>query len=170
MQREIKFRAWDKKNKQMSFGNIGFHYNDIQGMYAYDKELMQYIGLKDKNGKEIYEGDILTGNKNVEGDERRCGRGRAKYNMSTKRNILAKVCIVEDSENACFKCFCNDKNTYMSGFYRGIGMYKAERKRNEYTEVTQLVKVEMNELKNFEIIGNIYENPELLGETVKEGE
>ena len=58
--REIKFRSWDNRNKVMDFpDNIA---NDIDG----DKyQIMQYIGLKDKNGKEIYEGDIIKAGEDV---------------------------------------------------------------------------------------------------------
>jgi uncharacterized phage protein (TIGR01671 family) len=57
--RDIKFRLWDKDNKQMDL-SPDFDYIDGQIWIALvHYELMQYTGLKDKNGREIYEGDIL---------------------------------------------------------------------------------------------------------------
>lgn len=47
--REIKFRAWDGKTMWESISDLDT-----------DWTLMQFTGLKDKNGKEIYEGDYLT--------------------------------------------------------------------------------------------------------------
>lgn len=111
--RDIKFRAWIDKSKMIfssdTYGDyIDFfdlcrkHHDGFGGCY-----LMQYTGLKDKNGKEIYEGDILQ---------------RLNGNLDV---------VIFDSGSYCVKHKEGDMDFLAFKNY-------------------------------FEILGNIYENPELL--------
>ena len=66
MNREIKFRVW-KNNTMLQVGDgvlKEIYFDENNWNEDKDGVLMQYIGLKDKNGKEIYEGDILQYNQN----------------------------------------------------------------------------------------------------------
>ncbi|XRD24074.1 YopX family protein [Lysinibacillus fusiformis] len=105
--KEIKFRAWDKEFKRFSENVLNHTIADIN--FHTDYEWMQYTGLKDKNGKEIYEGDILN-----------C---RTLIIKTMKWSELQEV--IEDIIQVYY--FIN------------------------YDEL--------------EVIGNIYENPELLGDS-----
>ncbi len=71
--REIKFRIWDKKDKKFlcdDFANdkLGYTLESLRFFYKIEDEsvkiddryvFQQFTGLKDQNGREIYEGDIL---------------------------------------------------------------------------------------------------------------
>jgi len=123
--RENKFRVYDKLSKKMYYdsnlengemivltvdGHLQFSSND--GTYrANDFEIMQYTGLKDKNGKEIYEGDVV---------------------ISEMTKIKYHVIFDDD------------------GCFRGVENQKAS---------CLITKIDFNKS---EIIGNIYENSELL--------
>ena len=70
MSREIKFRAWHEDAKDMVWFGLGenlFHALNIETNERFTLDLtdghpiMQYTGLKDNNGVEIYDGDILRG-------------------------------------------------------------------------------------------------------------
>ena len=106
MSREIKFRAFDKWNKKITFdlydepGDI--QVTNINGFLSDNSqyEFMQFTGLIDKNGVEIYEGDILELNN--------CGllivcfyKGEFKLQKLAeyhkKRNLYASISYLEFS-------------------------------------------------------------------------
>jgi uncharacterized phage protein (TIGR01671 family) len=136
--REIKFRAWDKVYKCFlqsflidEFGNIynsiGLGGRDITGEVI----ISQHTGLKDKNGKDIYEGDIiewLTGEIGV-------------ISWHVKGFWSVKWQKKNTSINDRLTVFCGE-------IHGGDG---AEYKKGEFSDVN--------------ILGNIYENPELLPES-----
>lgn len=71
MNREIKFRVYDEDFKRMRYLNSshdficfdekgnGYYHNMQTGLGEWFSDLMQYTGLKDKNGVEVYEGDVV---------------------------------------------------------------------------------------------------------------
>jgi len=143
MEREIKFRAWDRRLKRFSLdflispnGRICLNFSGDYvntGDIDDDIELMQYTGLKDKNGKEIYEGDI------VRGFEKEAGF--PPYDSTLPRAIEFRD-----------GCWCFNANRYDEGDWIRFGFWTHSNKGK-------------TTLKQLEVIGNIYENPELVSPT-----
>ena len=131
--RDIKFRCWDTENKEMLEVQELDYEDSYNGqpmirttMYSdyFDTEdmiLMQYVGLKDKNGNEIYEGDIIF----IKGETKLLDiKGKVEYS-----NILAQFIITNTGS------IVNEAEP--------LGDYEEE---------------------DIEIIGNGFDNPELLEE------
>lgn len=78
MKREIKFRAWDKANNMMIDMHAMEYFARTETRAQTRFELMQFTGLLDKNGKEIYEGDIV----NCEDTDTKFGKVYKKIKIS----------------------------------------------------------------------------------------
>lgn len=119
--REIKFRAWDKQKHKWADsiavyddGSWSAQFGSVEGFNEEDGvELMQFTGLKDKHGKEIYEGDILSWQR-------------------VKRIVIWNN-----------------------------GTFKTSNSKNRLHHANNLYAQKIHKLK-IEVIGNIWENPELL--------
>ena len=131
--KNLKFRIYDNDKK-------GFHYlTSIFNMPdpSYDGEVEQWTGLFDKFGKEIYEGDLVVkiGYKYNEKTK--------KHDIPIKNKFIQKVCWGDITETQ------NEQGGNSYDNYEGW--------------VAQDLDCEINNsINNVEVIGNIYENPELL--------
>lgn len=140
MNDRFKFRAWDKRSNQMHYNDfivtatgfisaINHCSNDYMTMYFEQNDLetdkncvlMQCTGLKDKNGKLIYESDIV------------------KFNYDTDEIIAVVSC---------------DDNEGQVGYYLNTTDYFKDKYVTDYDFYKN----------DYEVIGNIYENKELLNE------
>lgn len=113
MDTEFKFRAWDKRANRFVDSGIQFNNTTMRLATIPDIILMRYTGLKDKNDKEIYEGDILK---------------IAEYGN----------CVVETDGGCCYQIDSAEMGCY---------------------SLCDIATIE-----TLEVIGNIYENPELIEE------
>jgi uncharacterized phage protein (TIGR01671 family) len=135
-QREIKFRAWDKNKKKMfprvtqiMFGTPHNLVQCVDGL-AYienttDVELMQFTGLRDKNQKEIYEGDVIF----------------------TKEDKLHRRGVLEWSD-------------FHARYY--ITTPKEWGPEHNIPGGSRSSDMSILHNEDWEVIGNIYENPDLL--------
>ena len=142
--RTIKFRAWDKKGNGWIAGFNMFGFSNYAGgdkhiqrfgteWYHDDYVIDQFTGLLDKNGKEIYEGDVV-----------RFLRGGG-LGFDVKGKTLNHVGQIGWCIERCHFSFCYNFTT--GGGYATFGLEFTD---SRFTDVS------------FEVIGNIHESPELM--------
>lgn len=117
--REIKFRAWDKCKSRMVFFDL---WDSEVSIPASDSPIMQYIGLKDKNGQEIYEGDIVKW---------------LGYEVKSGKQIRPERIMV-------------------------IGLHEDPSRNSFINDCFRIQNIIEHVGKEVEVIGNIYENGDLL--------
>lgn len=142
-----KFRAWQKKWKEMGritfiryresgeIAHLSFRGNIYNGLVKLDEiELMQSTGLKDKNDKEIFEGDVLE----IQGIRMIVKFGSYKYLETSKNN-----------------------GHILGVLHDGLGFYV---ECINVADPDNISPFEPETLKNSQIRGNVHENPEFLEE------
>jgi uncharacterized phage protein (TIGR01671 family) len=167
MNRLIEVRAWDKKEKKYIYGEMALHYlSQYQGQYS-DRKYEPYIfeeftGLKDKNGTPIYEGDIIKFTV-IKSYGFHCAGGQYENN---KKTCYKAVIEFDNSAYRLSKCYCYGVENLLCKWGR-----KYNEKHNESLVENSSCRTErigghdIVMCNNFYVIGNIYENPELLNES-----
>lgn len=154
--KELKFRCWNKKKMQMEYPKC-FCIPQGGNVVGLDDIIpMQYTGLHDKNGKEIYEGDILH----------------------TYEDILSTVCLKKEGAPDWPKKL-NEHDEYFDKWYEEVPLKAqcyVEMKDGDYEykiyerflndeddewDEDESDEVSLYNPSELKIIGNIYENPEL---------
>ena len=87
MSREIKFRAWDDGKMLFQPINSNYGLSRFLGYIREDAILMQFTGLKDKNGVDIYEGDILKAHGEVVWNKEEYRWSCIDLNWNDKREV-----------------------------------------------------------------------------------
>lgn len=187
--REIRFRAWDGKQ----WTTLGMYHGTENGNKVFGIDLrnnivlMQNIGLQDKNGKDIYEGDILQWRVPYRTTQTHTGDNIPNGSYTEPMEAAIKTyksevvfkdgMFVVDKEDAAFDC--NIPICWINQIWDEVSIKDAISFRKldadlwddpeEGDLVYLLEEYKLKDLQelisyisNIEIIGNIYENPELL--------
>jgi uncharacterized phage protein (TIGR01671 family) len=163
--REIKFRAWHILDKEIVYFE---DWESIRNLaryaeYNYVDNITQYTGLKDKEGKEIYEGDIVKGTFSIRTGTRSVGRGRNAHTIAVYEDIEVVGIVSFKEELSAFYFETDFKREYLTSFWRGCGRTKLERDANYLTTTYDSPKDLLHKVVlKIQVIGNVYENPELL--------
>ena len=145
--REIKFRAWDTTEEKMWYKDEDFptylnefRFNDyIKQLQKDDVVLMQYTGLKDKNGVEIYEGDVV---RTLE-----VKTGNPAFVLKLAGMEITTTVIWSDG---------------------GFILRDKLGNTTDYTLLAELTAIQRNPGLELEVIGNIYEDATILSNGVDE--
>jgi uncharacterized phage protein (TIGR01671 family) len=191
--REIKFRAWDGRkmnyNPFISDGSDGGETSSVYinvAIACNDEELMQYTGLKDKNGKEIYEGDIIRFRQPYRSTQTHTGDNipNGSYTEPMEAEIKTKECEVifkdgmfvlkDEDENFDTALVWADVQWDEEGIRDAVsvelnGKNFFDWDKEEEGDLQYLLETyklnDVNELIKYvsgvEVIGNSFENPEL---------
>lgn len=139
MSRELKFRAWDIEESKMIYDDseifLGYHIDAFGAFDAEGYEFMQFTGLTDSKGKEIYEGDIVKQSLVFDYDDGYNGGPSADIDYTGKVVVLAS------------KGVCLHKPLFRDNLDESSG------RSNNYLNVRSC---------RAKVIGNIYTTPELL--------
>lgn len=154
---EKKFRVWEKVQKVMLTdgftvspnGSVSFYWHKLP-IHSANAILMQFTGLKDKNGNEIYEGDILLCEKIFSAMSSRgtLRKGYPKY-------ISGYLLVEWGDAKFNFK------------FLKTIPEHKEayEQKMYTYAYCHYSIWENQQEQPHVELVGNIYESPELISKS-----
>jgi len=154
MKREIKFRAWHKDdkapyvNEMLEDGEARFLLSQgFDEMMPDNYVFMQFTGLKDKNGKEVYEGDVLR----IEYFKIAVGENLGVY--ETEAELTGVVGF--DGLSLILQNIMGEKWQEYTGYDAGEGNCK-------FMYLGDVYEGSLDASYQIEVIGNIYENPELI--------
>lgn len=120
--REIKFRAWDEEEKKFWYFTLedvlkrNMSYRGSWDEKILKGEKQQYTNLKDENGKEIYEGDILR----IKSDDGTINL-YVKYDTDMGEYLLVKE---EEWEDSLYGCMCFNEVEVVGNIYENEDLLK----------------------------------------------